>query len=94
MYSFTRSRSRLWVGKPRSRSRPKTGQLRNPGLQGLRFQTDQNGLVCIKEQDLDQMIRILITAGHTYLYQCFGSGSARIRIKKCLLDPDPGGKKA
>ena len=21
--------------------------------------------------------------------QCFGSGSARIRIKKCLLDPDP-----
>ena len=30
------------------------------------------------------------------LKQCFGSGSARIRIKKCLLDPDPdpGGKKA
>ena len=26
--------------------------------------------------------------------QCFGSGSARIRIKKCLLYPDPGGKKA
>ena len=28
--------------------------------------------------------------------QCFGSGSARIRIKKCLLDPDPdpGGEKA
>ena len=26
--------------------------------------------------------------------QCFGSGSARIRIKKCLMDPDPGGKKA
>ena len=26
--------------------------------------------------------------------QCFGSGSARIRIKKCLLDPDPGGKKS
>ena len=27
--------------------------------------------------------------------QCFGSGSAWIRIKKCLLDPDPdpGGKK-
>ena len=23
--------------------------------------------------------------------QCFGSGSARIRIKKCLLDPDPHG---
>ena len=28
--------------------------------------------------------------------QCFESGSVRIRIKKCLLDPDPdlGGKKA
>ena len=26
--------------------------------------------------------------------QCFGSGSAWIRIKICLLDPDPGGKKA
>ena len=25
--------------------------------------------------------------------QCFRSGSARIRIKKCLRDPDPGGKK-
>ena len=24
--------------------------------------------------------------------QCFGSGSARIRIKKCLLDPDPHGQ--
>ena len=23
---------------------------------------------------------------------CFGSGSAWIRIKICLLDPDPGGK--
>ena len=25
--------------------------------------------------------------------QCFRSGSARIRLKKCLPDPDPGGKK-
>ena len=28
-----------------------------------------------------------------YYYQCFGSGSARFRIKMCLLDPDLGGKK-
>ena len=26
------------------------------------------------------------------LFQCFGSGSARIRIKKCRLDPDPHGQ--
>ena len=26
------------------------------------------------------------------LIQCFGSGSARIRIQKCLLDPDPHGQ--
>ena len=35
MFSFTRSRSRLRVENSRSSSRPKTGRLRNPGVEDL-----------------------------------------------------------
>ena len=42
----------------------------------------------------DFLYRNATYAGMIRLNQCCGSGSARIRIKKGLPDPDPGAKKA
>ena len=53
------------------------------------------GKIFLKNSAADWSLFVVGSALRLFtLRQCFGSGSARIRIKICLLDPDPGGKKA
>ena len=55
------------------------------------------GKIFLKNSAADWSLFVVGSALRLFtLRQCFGSGSARIRIKICLLDPDldPGGKNA